>query len=105
MSFSSGTSGRGTPGGDTPDATTRGRRSRRASRTRQTFLAAINAQITGTRILAVLVLLVLVGSGVYWLVGTTGSPLIGLFFIALALVLCLTTYMFIQVMYMFTGRR
>jgi hypothetical protein len=110
MSSCSGTPSPGTPdasapGNDPPDALPPGRRPRRASRTRQTFLAAINAQITGTRILAVLVLLVLLGSGVYWLVGTTGSPVIGLFFLVLALVLCLTTYMFIQVMYMFTGRR
>ncbi len=105
MSSNSGTPGRGTPDHRPPDATPPGRRARRVSRTRQTFLAAINAQITGTRILALLVLLVLPVSGVYWLVGTTGSPLIGLFFLILALVLCLTTYMFIQVMYMFTGRR
>lgn len=93
------------PGNPAPGATPGGRRVRRASRTRQTFLAAINAQITGTRILALIVLIVLIGGGVYWLVGTTGSPVIGLFFIALALVLCVTTYMFIQVMYLFTGKR
>ncbi|MGH2352895.1 MAG: hypothetical protein ACRDJN_14900 [Chloroflexota bacterium] len=69
------------------------------------FLSAIGAQITGTRVLAVVALLVLVGGGVYWLVGTTGSPLVGLSFLALAAVLCFTIYWFIQVMYMFTGRR
>ncbi len=93
------------PRNPAPGATPGGRRARRASRTRQTFLAAINAQITGTRILALIVLVVLLGGGIYWLVGTTGSPVIGLFFIALALVLCVTTYMFIQVMYLFTGKR
>ena len=80
-------------------------RTRRVSRTRQTFLAAINAQISSTRVLAVVVLIVCLAGGVYWLVGTTGSPVIGISFIALALVLCLTIYSFIRVMYMFTGKR
>jgi hypothetical protein len=80
-------------------------RARRVSRTRQTFLGAINAQITGTRVLALVVLAVCLAGGVYWIVGTTGSPVVGLSFIALALVLCVTVYSFIQVMYMFTGRR
>lgn len=80
-------------------------RQRRVSRTRQTFLAAINAQITSTRVLAIVVLAVCLAGGVYWLVGTTGSPVVGIGFIALALVLCVTVYSFIQVMYMFTGKR
>src|ERR671933_534039 len=50
-------------------------------------LRAINAQITGTRALAALVLLVLLAGGVYWLIGTTGSPLIGVYFLVLAVVL------------------
>ena len=83
----------------------RGERQRRVSRTRQLFLSAINAQITGTRILAVVAFAVLLGGGVYWLAGTTGSPVVGISFLALALVLAVTVYWFIQVMYMFTGRR
>ena len=78
---------------------------RRVSRTRQLFLSAINAQITGTRILAVVAFAVLLGGGVYWLAGTTGSPVVGISFLALALVLAFTVYWFIQVMYMFTGKR
>ena len=88
-----------------PDPTVTRRRSRRASRTRQTFLTAIEAQLNGTRVLALIVLAVCLAGGVYWLVGTTGSPVIGISFIALALVLCLTIYSFIRVMYMFTGKR
>lgn len=88
----------------TPDPATR-RRTRRPSRTRRLFLGAINAQITGTRMLAAGVLLVLVAGGVYWLIGTTGSPVIGVSLLVLAAVLVVTTYAFIQVMYMFTGKR
>ena len=80
-------------------------RPRRVSRTRQMFLSAINVQITGTRVLAVVALVVLLGGGVYWLAGTTGSPVVGVSFLALAAVLSITVYMFIQVMYMFTGKR
>ena len=47
----------------------------------------------------------LLGGGVYWLAGTTGSPVVGVSFLALAAVLSITIYMFIQVMYMFTGKR
>ena len=80
-------------------------RTRRVSRTRQTFLTAIEAQLNGTRILALIVLAVCLAGGIYWLVGTTGSPVIGIAFIALALVLAVTVYSFVQVMYMFTGKR
>ncbi len=68
------------------------------------LLAAINAQITGTRILALIVLVVLLGGGIY---SVRDNRLAGdrAVFIALALVLCVTTYMFIQVMYLFTGKR
>jgi hypothetical protein len=90
------------PAGRTP---TPRRHQRRVSRTRQAFLSAINAQITGTRVLAIVVLIVCLAGGVYWLTGTTGSPVVGAAFIALALVLSVTVYAFIQVMYMFTGKR
>jgi hypothetical protein len=95
--------GTGMPSNPEPPAPRR--RARRVSRTRQTFLAAINAQITGTRVLALLVLAVCLAGGVYWLVGTTGSPVVGAAFIVMALVLSVTVYSFIQVMYMFTGKR
>lgn len=83
----------------------RGGKRSRVSRTRHLFLRAINAQIAGTRMLAVVVWLVLMAGGVYWLLGTSGSPVIGAYFIALAAVLTITIYWFIQVMYMFTGKR
>jgi hypothetical protein len=90
---------------EAPRLSSASRRPRRVSRTRQTFLAAINAQITGTRVLAVVVLFVCLAGGVYWLVGTTGSPVVGVAFIALALMLSVTVIAFIQVMYLFTGKR
>jgi hypothetical protein len=104
MSTSSSDPG-GAPGGPGTPGAPRRPRTRRVSRTRQTFLAAINAQITSTRVLAIVVLAICLAGGVYWLVGTTGSPVIGISFIALALVLSVTVYSFIRVMYMFTGRR
>ena len=88
----------------TPAEVSARRRVRRPSRTRQLFLRAINAQITGTRVLAVVVLLVLLAGGTYWLAGTTGSRVIGVYFLVLAAVLVVTIYSFIQVMYMFTGK-
>jgi hypothetical protein len=51
------------------------------------------------------VLLVLLAGAVYWLAGTTGAPLIGAYFVALALLIAVAVYWFIQVMGMFTGRR
>jgi len=62
------------------------------------FLTTIQAQITGTRVLAVLTFVVLVGSATYWLAGTTGSPVVGLYFLALALVLSFTIYAFLRLM-------
>jgi hypothetical protein len=69
------------------------------------FLGAIQAQITGTRILAVVTFVVLVGSAYFWLATTTGSPVIGYFFAALALVLTVTVYAFLQLMGIFTRKR
>jgi hypothetical protein len=68
-------------------------------------LTTIQAQITGTRILAAITFVVLAGSAAYWLVGTTGSPVVGVYFAALALVLAVTVYLFIQLMRMFTRPR
>jgi hypothetical protein len=75
------------------------------SPTRRFFLRAIEAQITGTRLLAAVVFVVLVGGAAYWLIGTTGSPVLGLYFLALAGVLLFAVYWFVQVMRLFTGRR
>jgi hypothetical protein len=81
------------------------RRPRRVSQTRRFFLRAIDAQITGTRVLAAVTLLVLVGGAAYWLIGTTGSPVIGIYFLALAGLLVFAVYWFVQVMRLFTGKR
>jgi hypothetical protein len=78
---------------------------RRVSRTRSLFLTAIHAQINGTRVLAAITFAVLLASGVYWLTGTTGSPIIGVSLLVLAAVLTFTVYWFIQLMGMFTGKR
>ncbi len=48
---------------------------------------------------------VAIGSGAWWLVGTTGSPLVGVGFIALGVVLSGTLYWFIQLMYMIGAPR
>ena len=82
----------------------RDRRRRRSSRTRQTFLRAIEAQLQGTRILAIVAFVVLAIGGFVWLNGTTGSPVIGIYFLVLAVMLAVAVYWFVQVMRMFTGR-
>ena len=81
------------------------RRPRRPSRTRLFFLRTINAQITGARVLAVLAVVVLLVGAAYWLIGTTGSPVIGVYFLVLAGALAFAVYWFVQVMRMFTGPR
>lgn len=78
------------------------RRARRPSAARRAFVATIQAQITGTRILAVVTFLVLAGSAAAWLTSTTGSPIVGYYFIALAAVLTVTVYAFLQLMAVFT---
>lgn len=83
----------------------RDRGRRRPSRTRQTFLRAIEAQLQGTRILAIFAFAVLAIGGFVWLAGTTGSPVIGIYFLVLAAVLAFAVYWFVQVMRMFSGRR
>jgi hypothetical protein len=88
-----------------PYGRTQHSRGRRPSRTRRLFLTAIGAQLAGTRLLASLTFLVLVAGGCFWLVGTAGSPLIGVSFIVLAAVLALTVYWFVRVMTLLSGRR
>jgi hypothetical protein len=62
------------------------------------FLTTIQAQITGTRVLAVLTFAVLAGGGAYWLAGTTGAPVVGIYFLVLAGVLSFTIYAFLRLM-------
>ena len=76
----------------------------RSSR-RSWFFATIQAQITGTRILAALTLAVLAASAAFWLAGTSGSPLIAIYFVVLAAVLGFTVYAFLRPMGMFVRRR
>ena len=76
----------------------------RSSR-RSWFFATIQAQITGTRILAVLTFLVLVGSAALWLGATSGSPLIAIYLVVLAAVLTFTVYTFLRLMGTFVRRR
>lgn len=76
----------------------------RSSR-RSWFFATIQAQITGTRILAALTFAVLIGAAAVWLAGTSGSPLIGVYFAVLAVVLGFTVYAFLRLMGMFVRRR
>ena len=76
----------------------------RSSR-RSWFFATIQAQITGTRILAVLTFAVLVGSAAVWLAGTSGAPVIGIYFAVLAAVLSFTIYAFLRLMTGFIRRR
>ena len=73
-------------------------RTRQRSAKRQWFLTTIQAQISGTRLLAALTFVVLVSSATYWLVGTTGAPVVGAYFLALALVLSFTVYAFLRLM-------
>jgi hypothetical protein len=79
-------------------------RSSKPSR-RSWFIATIQAQITGTRILAVVTFVVLVGGAAAWLAGTSGSPVIGVYFAVLAAVLSFTIYAFLRLMGMFIRRR
>ena len=76
----------------------------RSSR-RSWFFATIQVQITGTRILAVLTFAVLIGSAALWLAGTSGSPVIGIYFAVLAAVLGFTVYAFLRLMGTFIRRR
>jgi hypothetical protein len=92
-------------GSEPVEARRAGRRQRRPSKNRQMFLGAIQAQITGTRILAALTFLVLIGSTYLWLATTTGSPVIGYFFAAMALALTITVFSFLQLMGIFTRKR
>ncbi|MCX5986157.1 MAG: hypothetical protein NTX54_06550 [Chloroflexi bacterium] len=81
------------------------RRTRRVSEERRWFLQTMRAQLLGARALAFLAMAVAIGSGAWWLVGTTGSPLVGVGFIALGVVLSGTLYWFIQLMYMIGAPR
>ncbi len=88
----------------TAPAHPRARRPRRISPTRRLFLRTINAQVASARVLALTALLVLLAGSVLWITGTAGSPVLALYFLALAAVLAVAVYWFIQVMNMFRGR-
>ncbi|MBI3971272.1 MAG: hypothetical protein HY332_08275 [Chloroflexi bacterium] len=92
-------------GGEGQPPHPRSRRPRRVSRTRRLFLNAIYYQITGARILSIIALVVLLGGGFAWLFLTTGSPVVGLTFLALAATIGIAIYWFIRVMRMFTRTR
>ena len=61
-------------------------------------------QALGTRLLALLAVLVLLGGGVAWLIRGTGNPLIGIMFLVLGLVLVGTVILFLQVLRVIGGQ-
>jgi hypothetical protein len=69
------------------------------------FLQVIQAQITSTRVLFAVTFVVLAAAAFVWLAATTGSPVVGVWMLVMALVLTVTVYWFFQVMGMFTGKR
>jgi hypothetical protein len=85
-------------------SSTRARRPRRVSPTRRLFLRAIDVQLAGTRLLALIAVLVLLAGSIFWIAGTAGSPVLAVYFLALAAVLGVAVYWFIQVMNRFRGR-
>lgn len=91
------------PDGGAPAIRVVRRRARPISEERQWFLAAIKGQLVGARALAVLAMVVAVASGAWWIVGTTGSPLVGLAFIALGVLLGAATWAFADLMRMIGG--
>jgi hypothetical protein len=79
------------------------RRTRPVSDERRWFLTAIRGQLVGARLLAYLAMAVAVGSGTWWLVGTAGSPLVGIGFIALGTMLGASIWAFAGLMRMIGG--
>lgn len=79
------------------------RRPRPVSDERRWFLTAIRGQLAGARILAYLAMAVAVGSGAWWIVGTTGSPIVGIGFIALGTMLGASIWAFAGLMRMIGG--
>ena len=79
------------------------RRTRAVSDERRWFLTAIRGQLAGARILAYLAMAVAIVSGAWWIVGTTGSPVIGIAFIALGATLGASIWAFAGLMRMLGG--
>lgn len=79
------------------------RKSRPMSDERRWFLTAIRGQLVGAKFLAYVAMAVAVGSGAWWIVGTTGSPVIGIGFIALGTMLGVSIWAFAGLMRMIGG--
>ena len=58
----------------------------------------------GTRLLALLAVVALLGGGVAWLVRGTGDPLIGIMFLVLGLVIVGTVALFLQALRVMGGQ-
>ena len=79
------------------------RRTRAVSDERRWFLTAIRGQLAGARVLAYLAMAVALGSGAWWIIGTTGSPIIGIGFMALGTMLGASIWAFAGLMRMLGG--
>ena len=79
------------------------RRTRAVSDERRWFLTAIRGQLAGARVLAYLAMAVALGSGAWWIIGTTGSPIIGIGFMALSTMLGASIWAFAGLMRMLGG--
>ena len=77
---------------------------RSPSRRRRRLQTMLRWQALGTRLLALLAVLVLLGGGVAWLVRGTGNPLIGIMFLVLGLVVVGTVVLFLQVLRVIGGQ-
>ncbi len=79
------------------------RRPRGVSGERRWFLTAIRGQLAGARILGYVAIAVAIGAGAWWIIGTTGSPVVGAGFIALGAVLGAAIWSFAGLMRMIGG--
>lgn len=79
------------------------RRDRRPSQERRWLIQAIRTQLFGARLLAGMATLIAISAGAWWIIGTTGSPLIGISFIALGLMIGVALWSFIGLMRMIGG--
>ena len=77
---------------------------RSPSRRRRRLRTMLRWQALGTRLLALLAVVVLLGGGVAWLVRGTGNPLIGIMFLVLGLVVVGTVVLFLQVLGVIGGQ-
>ena len=77
---------------------------RRPSRRRRRLQTMLRWQALGTRLLALLAVLALLGGGVAWLIRGTGDPFIGIMFLVLGIVLVGTVVLFLQVLRVIGGQ-